>query len=158
MTIAENLFLGREVRRAGFAGSVLRMLDKKRMVRESAAHMAALQIGVGSMTQSVETLSGGQRRRLACARVPFMSGRHPDLGRDAARGLGPQDLVPGDVLLARTTPRPLTRYDGATPEDLATPDAPRLGPLHRAGQALHPDRAVRAEGLGQFQLAVMRMD
>src|SRR5436190_22834632 len=72
-----------------------------------------------------------ERRRLVCARVPFMSGRHADLGRDAAVGLGPQDLVPGEVLLARTTPRPLTRYDGATLEDLATPDAPRLRPLHR---------------------------
>src|SRR5690349_17956505 len=93
-----------------------------------------------------------ERRRLACARVPFMSGRHADLGRHAARGLRPQELVPDDVLLARTTPRPLTRYDGAMLEDLATPDAPRLGPLHGAGEALHPDGAVRAEGLGQFQI------
>ena len=31
MTIAENLFLGRELRREGFAGNVLRMLDKKKI-------------------------------------------------------------------------------------------------------------------------------
>ena len=37
MTIAENLFLGRELRRAGLLGRLLRMLDKKRMLRESAA-------------------------------------------------------------------------------------------------------------------------
>ena len=36
MSIAENLFLGREPRRSGFAGSVFRMLDKKRMLVESA--------------------------------------------------------------------------------------------------------------------------
>jgi fructose transport system ATP-binding protein len=36
MTIAENLFLGRELRRPGFAGSVLRMIDKKRMLEQSA--------------------------------------------------------------------------------------------------------------------------
>src|SRR5437867_47028 len=82
----------------------------------------------------------------------LMSGRHSDLGRDTIRDRYPEDLVPGDVLLARTTPRPLTRYDGATLEDLATPDAPRLGPLHRTGQALDPDGAVAAQGLGQFQL------
>src|SRR3989442_5826879 len=35
MTIAENLFLGRELRRSGFLGSVLRMLDKTRMLEES---------------------------------------------------------------------------------------------------------------------------
>ena len=33
--IAENLFLGRELRRPGFLGTLLRLLDKKRM-RESA--------------------------------------------------------------------------------------------------------------------------
>src|SRR5438034_2356026 len=89
--------------------------------------------------------------RVARARMVAMSGRL-ELRRDAARDLGPEDLVPGDVLLARTTPRPLTRYDGATLEDLATPDAPRLGPLQRTGQALDPDGAVAAQGLGQFQL------
>src|SRR5438067_13086585 len=70
-----------------------------------------------------------------------MSGRH-ELGRDPIRDLHPQDLVPGDVLLARTTPGPLPRNHGATLEDLATPDAPRLLPLHRTGQALHPDPAA----------------
>jgi fructose transport system ATP-binding protein len=40
MTIAENLFLGRELRRPGFLGNVLRMLDKKKMLQESAARMA----------------------------------------------------------------------------------------------------------------------
>ncbi len=68
LSVAENLFLGREIRRPGLAGSVLRMLDKPRMLRESAAHMAALQIGIDSMTQPVETLSGGQRQGVAVAR------------------------------------------------------------------------------------------
>ena len=36
MSIAENLFLGRELKRRGVAGSVLRILDKKRMMRETA--------------------------------------------------------------------------------------------------------------------------
>ena len=87
MTIAENLFLGREVRRPGFAGSVLRMLDKKRMVRESAAHMAALQIGVGSMTQSVETLSGGQRQGVAVARSAAFA-RHVVIMDEPTAALG----------------------------------------------------------------------
>ncbi len=68
MTIAENLFLGRELRRAGVLGRVFRMLDKPRMMRESAQHLAELRIGIGSMTQAVETLSGGQRQGVAVAR------------------------------------------------------------------------------------------
>jgi len=69
MTIAENLFLGRELRRAGFRGNVLRMLDKKRMLEESIARMNDLKVGIRSMTQAVETLSGGQRQCVAVARA-----------------------------------------------------------------------------------------
>jgi fructose transport system ATP-binding protein len=69
MSIAENLFLGREPRRPGFAGRVLRMLDKKRMLEESIARMQDLKVGIRSMTQAVETLSGGQRQCVAVARA-----------------------------------------------------------------------------------------
>ncbi|MEY2687178.1 MAG: hypothetical protein RL375_1376 [Pseudomonadota bacterium] len=69
MTIAENLFLGRELRRAGFAGNVLRMLDKKKMLEISIARMNDLKVGIRSMTQAVETLSGGQRQCVAVARA-----------------------------------------------------------------------------------------
>jgi len=69
MTIAENLFLGREPRRAGFLGRVLRMLDKRRMLEESIARMQDLKVGIRSMMQAVETLSGGQRQCVAVARA-----------------------------------------------------------------------------------------
>ena len=69
MTIAENLFLGREVRRPGFLGRVLRMLDKKKMLQESVARMQELKVGIHSMTQPVETLSGGQRQCVAVGRA-----------------------------------------------------------------------------------------
>ena len=69
MTISENLFLGREIRRDGFAGKVLRMLDKKKMLEQSIARMQDLKVGIRSMTQAVETLSGGQRQCVAVARA-----------------------------------------------------------------------------------------
>ncbi len=69
MTIAENLFLGREMRREGFAGNVLRMLDKKKMLETAVQRMADLKVGIRSMTQAVETLSGGQRQCVAVARA-----------------------------------------------------------------------------------------
>ena len=68
LDIASNLFLGREVRRKGVLGRVFRLLDAKRMQTESSAHMQDLKIGIGSMSQSVETLSGGQRQGVAVAR------------------------------------------------------------------------------------------
>ena len=69
MTIAENLFLGREIRRPGVLGSVLQMIDKKKMLEESIARMNDLKVGIRSMTQAVETLSGGQRQCVAVARA-----------------------------------------------------------------------------------------
>ena len=69
MTITENLFLGRELRREGFLGNVLRMLDKKKMLEISVARMQDLKVGIRSMTQAVETLSGGQRQCVAVARA-----------------------------------------------------------------------------------------
>ena len=69
MTIAENLFLGRELRREGFLGSVLGMLDKKKMLAQSTLRMNELKVGIRSMLQAVETLSGGQRQCVAVARA-----------------------------------------------------------------------------------------
>lgn len=69
MTIAENLFLGRELRRPGFLGNTLRMLDKKAMLEIAVQRMADLKVGIRSMTQAVETLSGGQRQCVAVARA-----------------------------------------------------------------------------------------
>jgi fructose transport system ATP-binding protein len=71
LPIADNLFLGREIRRGGPLGSVLRILDKRRMLAESEEHMANLKIGIRSMKQAVETLSGGQRQGVAVARSAF---------------------------------------------------------------------------------------
>jgi fructose transport system ATP-binding protein len=69
LDIATNMFLGRELRKPGLLGRVFRMLDKKRMREESARHMAELKIGLRSLSQPVESLSGGQRQGVAVARA-----------------------------------------------------------------------------------------
>jgi fructose transport system ATP-binding protein len=70
LDIASNMFLGREIRRPGPLGSVLRMLDTKAMRQKS---MDALQqLGIRTIQnpgQRVETLSGGQRQAIAVARA-----------------------------------------------------------------------------------------
>lgn len=68
LNIMENIFLGREIRRPGVLGSVFRMLDKKRMLNDTVRYMQDLKIGIRSMSQRVETLSGGQRQGVAVAR------------------------------------------------------------------------------------------
>jgi fructose transport system ATP-binding protein len=69
LDIAANIFLGRELRRRGPLGRVLRLLDKRGMRREATRHFSELKIGVQSMKQPVENLSGGQRQGVAVARA-----------------------------------------------------------------------------------------
>jgi fructose transport system ATP-binding protein len=69
MTIAENLFLGRELHKPGVLGKLLRLLDKKEMLAQAVSRMQDLKVGIRSMTQAVETLSGGQRQCVAVARA-----------------------------------------------------------------------------------------
>jgi fructose transport system ATP-binding protein len=69
MSISENLFLGREIIKAGFLSRLLRIIDKKKMLDESVARMNDLKVGIRSMTQAVETLSGGQRQCVAVSRA-----------------------------------------------------------------------------------------
>jgi len=87
MTIAENLFLGREVTRGGFLGRLFRLLDKKKMQAEANAHMKDLQIGIRSMKQAVETLSGGQRQGVAVARSAAFA-RHVVIMDEPTAALG----------------------------------------------------------------------
>ena len=69
LDIAQNMFLGREIRKPGPLGVAFRQLDKRRMRSQAAEHMQTLGIRVQSIRQTVETLSGGQRQAVAVARA-----------------------------------------------------------------------------------------
>ena len=69
LDIADNLFLGREQRKAGPMGSIFRMLDRGHMRSEAKRHMSELGIAtLQNIGQAVESLSGGQRQGVAVAR------------------------------------------------------------------------------------------
>ena len=70
LSIADNMFLGREIRKPGIAGSLFRMLD--RAVMEKRARDKLTELGlltIQNISQAVETLSGGQRQGVAVARA-----------------------------------------------------------------------------------------
>jgi fructose transport system ATP-binding protein len=70
LSIADNMFMGREIRRQGFLGKYLRMLDRPRMeqfARDKLSELGLLTIQ--NINQTVETLSGGQRQGIAVARA-----------------------------------------------------------------------------------------
>ena len=87
LNIAENVFLGRELRRPGFLGAALRMLDKQRMRDDSTRQLQQLGITLGSMMQAVETLSGGQRQAVAVARSAYFA-RHVIIMDEPTAALG----------------------------------------------------------------------
>lgn len=95
LDIASNLFLGRERRRKGVLGSVFRMLDKPGMRRDAAKQMAELKIGLRSLTQPVESLSGGQRQGVSVARAAAWA-RHVVIMDEPTAALGVKES--GQVL------------------------------------------------------------
>jgi fructose transport system ATP-binding protein len=87
MTIAENLFLGREIIKDHPLGRLLRLLDKKAMLAQAVQRMQELKVGIRSMTQPVETLSGGQRQCVAVARAAAFA-RHVVIMDEPTAALG----------------------------------------------------------------------
>ncbi len=70
LSIADNMFLGREWRVPGILGDVFRLTDRVRMrnfAREKLSELGLMTIQ--NIDQAVETLSGGQRQGVAVARA-----------------------------------------------------------------------------------------
>ena len=70
LSIADNMFLGREIRKQGFLGNWLRMLDRPAMEKRAREKLTELGLmTIQNIGQAVETLSGGQRQGVAVARA-----------------------------------------------------------------------------------------
>ena len=148
MTIAENLFLGRELRRPGLLGSVLRMLDRERMLRESAAHMRELQITVGSPTQAVETLSGGQRQGVAVARSAAFA-RHVIIMDEPTAALGVKESNTVLALIRRIRERglPVVLISHDMPHVFEIADRIHVARLGRRAAVLDPKRISMSDAV-----------
>jgi fructose transport system ATP-binding protein len=70
LSIADNMFMGRELRVPGLRGRFLRKLDRKAMERVAREKLNELGLmTIQNINQAVETLSGGQRQGVAVARA-----------------------------------------------------------------------------------------
>ncbi len=70
LSISDNMFLGREIRKTGFMGRYFKLLDRQMMdkiAREKLTELGLMTIQ--NISQAVETLSGGQRQGVAVARA-----------------------------------------------------------------------------------------
>ncbi|WP_127752771.1 ATP-binding cassette domain-containing protein [Devosia sp. 1566] len=76
LSIADNMFLGRELRKQGVMGSVFRSLDRGRMQKIAREKLSELGLmTIQNINQAVETLSGGQRQGVAVARAAAFGSR-----------------------------------------------------------------------------------
>jgi fructose transport system ATP-binding protein len=70
LSISDNMFLGREIRKPGMMGSMFRMLDRAAMEKRARDKLTELGLmTIQNIGQAVETLSGGQRQGVAVARA-----------------------------------------------------------------------------------------
>lgn len=70
LSIADNMFMGREIRQKGMMGKLFRKLDKTEMERIAREKLNDLGLmTIQNINQAVETLSGGQRQGVAVARA-----------------------------------------------------------------------------------------
>jgi fructose transport system ATP-binding protein len=146
MTIAENLFLGRELRREGFAGNVLRMLDKKKMLEQSIARMNDLKVGIRSMTQAVETLSGGQRQCVAVARAAAFAKQVVILDEPtAALGVKEGNMVLELIRRVRDKGLPVILISHNMPHVFEIADRIHVARLGKRGAVLNPKKVSMSD-------------
>ena len=70
LSITDNMFMGREIRKPGVLGKWFKMLDRKEMERIAREKLNDLGLmTILNINQAVETLSGGQRQGVAVARA-----------------------------------------------------------------------------------------
>jgi fructose transport system ATP-binding protein len=70
LSITDNMFLGREIRKPGILGQFFRMLDRPAMEKRARDKLTELGLlTIQNISQAVETLSGGQRQGVAVARA-----------------------------------------------------------------------------------------
>ena len=70
LSIADNMFMGRELRKPGLMGSLFRQLDRPAMEKFARDKLTELGLmTIQNINQAVETLSGGQRQGVAVARA-----------------------------------------------------------------------------------------
>ena len=76
LSIADNMFLGREIRSTGAIGGFFRALDRAAMQKFARDRLNELGLmTIQNINQPVETLSGGQRQGVAVARAAAFAKR-----------------------------------------------------------------------------------
>jgi len=74
LDVPGNIFLGREKKRR-YLGGLVRTLDERAMLDDSRVALDSLEIHFPSLTNPIDSLSGGQRQAVAIARAVYWNAR-----------------------------------------------------------------------------------
>ncbi|MGZ4766708.1 MAG: ATP-binding cassette domain-containing protein [Ilumatobacteraceae bacterium] len=156
LDIASNMFLGRERRRSGPLGSLLRMLDKSGMRRDARQTIQDLGIGtVQDITQTVETLSGGQRQAVAVARAAAFGSKVVILDEPtAALGVKESGLVLQLIRDLRARGMPVILISHNMPHVFEVADRIHIQRLGRRVAVVAPQSHTMAEAVAIMTGAV----
>ena len=149
LDIASNMFLGRERRREGFLGSVLRMVDTPGMRKQ--AKQALDDLGIGTLqdiTQAVETLSGGQRQAVAVARAAAFGSKVVILDEPtAALGVRETNQVLELIKELKSRGLPVVLISHSMPDVFAVADRIHIQRLGRRGAVVTPESHSMSEAV-----------
>ena len=146
LDIAQNMFLGREVRKPGVLGSFLWQLDKKRMRQQAAEQMHSLGVRVQSIRQTIETLSGGQRQAVAVARAAAWGRKVVMLDEPtAALGVRETHQVLDLIRRLREHGRSVVLISHSMPEAFAIADRVHIHRLGRRAAIVSPKTTVMSD-------------
>ncbi len=149
LDIASNMYLGREMRRKGPAGKWLRMLDIDGMRREAKRSVQELGIAtIQNMTQTVETLSGGQRQAVAVARAAAFGSKVVILDEPtAALGVKESGQVLQLIKDLRTRGLPVILISHNMPQVFEVADRVHIQRLGRCAGVVTPQTCTMQEAV-----------
>ncbi len=147
--IADNLFLGRELRKPGILGSVFRMLDKQAMQQQAREKLSDLGLlTIQNINQAVETLSGGQRQGVSVARAAAFGSQVVILDEPtAALGVKESRRVLSLIRQLRDQGMPVVLISHNMPHVFEVADRIHVHRLGRRAALIRPDTHTMADAV-----------
>ncbi len=140
LSIVENLFLGREIRRPGVLGSVFGLLDKKKMYQRAQSYISDLKLRIPALSQAVENLSGGQAQGVAVARTAAFASKVVIMDEPtAALGVKESGMVLDLIRRIRDRGLPIILISHNMPQVFEVADRIHIERLGRRIAVIKPD-------------------
>jgi fructose transport system ATP-binding protein len=149
LDVASNLFLGREIRKAGVLGSLFRQLDTKKMRERTREELKRLGITtLQDVTVPIESLSGGQRQAVAVARAAAFGSKVVVLDEPtAALGVRESGQVLDLVRRLRDAGTPVILISHNMPQVFEVADRIHIQRLGRCAAIITPQSHSRTDAV-----------